>query len=207
MKLFAPTYPRTRLRDVLALGVLAGLLLVCGAAARDAATRPVRFVDRLDHEQLVEWLSTRDLQVEFTSTRLRLARRLAEDLRQGYDWQDDIARLDEQRRQRWLENSKELVRVWLLERADRYAALAMSDRTDFVDEQLDDLLYWPIWQRRGHHDLHGLLPRNPALAVQQFHSWMGELPGSESQRIEQFTNALYLRWLQRGFHQIIPGGA
>jgi hypothetical protein len=206
VKLFAITYPRTRLRDLLALGVLAGLVAACGAAVRDAATRPVRFVDQLDHGQLVDCLSTRDLKVEFFATRLRLARRLAEDLRQGYDWQQDIARFDERRLQRWVENLKELVRVWLLERADRYTALAGSDRTEFVDEQLDDLLYWPIWQRRGNHDLAGLLPRNPTLAAQQIDSWMGDLQDNERQRIEQFTSALRLRSLQRGI-QLLPGGA
>lgn len=193
-------------RDALALAALVGSLAVCGTAVRDAATRPVRFVDRLDHAQLVDWLATRDLHGEFTATKLRLARRLAEDLRQGYDWRNDVAEFDERRRERWGENLTELVRVWLLERADRYAALAEPDRTAFVDEQLDDLLYWPVWQRVGNRDLPGLLPRNPALAVQQVDAWTGGLQDNERQRIQHFTEALYLRWLQRGF-QFFPGGA
>jgi hypothetical protein len=207
VKLFSIEFPRrTNWRDWLAFVVLAGLVAVCGLTVHDAATRPVRFIDRLDHRQLVEWLSTRDLRGEFMTIKLRLARRLAEDLRQGYDWRHDLSVFDEARRRWWGENLKELVRVWLLERADRYTALAEPDRTEFVDEQLDDLLYWPVWQRHGNQDLAGLLPRNPALAVQQIDTWTSELQDNERQRIQQFTGALYLRWLQRGF-QFSPGGA
>ncbi|HVX15867.1 MAG TPA: hypothetical protein VHC22_32085 [Pirellulales bacterium] len=193
-------------RDWLAFVALAGLSALCGLAVHDAATRPVRFVDRLDHAQLVDWLSTRDVRPEFTSTKLRLARRLAEDLRQGYGWWHDVAALDRTRRVRWDDNLRELVRVWLLERADRYVSLAEPDRTAYVDEQLDDLLYWPVWQNRDTDALAGLLPRNPTLAMQQVDGWMGELRDNERQRIQQFTGALYLRWVQRGF-QFLPAGA
>ncbi len=194
------------LRDWLAFFALIGLSALCGVAVYDAATRPVRLVDRLDHGQLVEWLSTRDVRPEFTSTKLRLARRLAEELRQGYPWWHDVAKLDQRRRERWGDNVRQLLRVWLLERADRYAALTEPDRTEYVDEQLDDLLYWPVWQHRGNDALVGLLPRNPTLAMQQVDAWTGELKDNERQRIQQFTGALYMRWLQRGF-QLLPAGA
>ncbi|HET6883166.1 MAG TPA: hypothetical protein VFI31_23555 [Pirellulales bacterium] len=195
----------SRGRDWLSWAVLAGLLAICGTAMRDVAMRPVRTVDRLGHADLLDWLSGRDLRGEFTTTKLRLARRLAEDLRQGYDWQQDLAALDRPRRELCAANARELVRVWLLERAERYAALTEPDRTAFVDEQLDDVLYWPVWQRRGSRDLAGLMPRNPALAVEQLDAWTGELQEHDRQRIHQFTGALYLRWLQRGI-QFLPSG-
>lgn len=196
----------SRWREWLSVLALVGLLAVSGAAVYDAARRPVRFVDRLDHAQLVEWLSMGDLRHEFTTTRLRLARRLAEELRQGYDWQRDLMALDQRRRERCSENLRELVRVWLLERADRYAALSEPERTAFVDEQLDDLLYWPVWQRHGARELAGLMPHNAALAVQHVDAWTGELEHHQRERIQQFTGALYFRWLQRGY-QFLPGGA
>lgn len=195
-----------RWRDGFSLLVLAGCLAVCAVAFRDAATRPLRFVDQLDHCQLLEWISTRDVRGEFTANKLRLARRVAEDLRQGYDWQAELAALDERHRQRCGENLRELARIWLLERADRYASLAEPDRTAFVDEQLDDLLYWPIWRRRGGPDLAGLMPRNPTLAVQQIDTWTGDLDAHQRQRIQQFAGALYFRWLHRGY-QFLPSGA
>jgi hypothetical protein len=193
------------IRDWLSLAILAGLTGVCGVSLRDAATRPVRLVDQLDHEQLFEWLSGRDLTVEFTHTKLRLARRLAEDFRQGYDWQHDLSRLDGQRRDRLIQNFRELACAWLLDRADRYVSLGEPDRTAFIDQQLDDLLYWPVWQRQRTRHLAGMLPANPALAVQQIDVWTGGVQAAERQRIQQFTNALYVRWLQRGL-QFLPGG-
>ena len=193
-------------RDWLSLAVLGGLMFVCVVSFRDAATRPVRLVDRLDHEQLFEWLSHRDLRGEFTHTKLRLARRLAEDLRQGYDWQHDLAGLGQQGRDRLIHNLRELACTWLLDRADRYASLGEPDRTAFIDEQLDDLLYWPVWQRRSTRDLVGLLPSDPALAVQQqIDVWTDGVQAAQRQRIQQFTGALYMRWLQRGL-QFLPGG-
>ncbi|HWB08128.1 MAG TPA: hypothetical protein VG826_02700 [Pirellulales bacterium] len=192
-------------RDWLSLAVLAGLTAVCLGSLRDAATRPVRPVDQLDHEQLFEWLSRRDLSGEFTHTKLRLARRLAEDFRQGADWQHDLAGLDQQGRDRLLQNFRELACAWLLERADRYASLGEPDRTAFIDQQLDDLLYWPVWQRSSTRDLAGLLPGNPALPFQQIDHWTDGVQAAQRQRIQQFTGALYLRWLQRGF-QFLPGG-
>lgn len=195
-----------RWRDSVSVLVLIGCLLVCAIAARDVVLRPVQFVGELDHAQLIEWLSMSDVRGEFTSTKLRLARRVAEDLRQGYDWQSDLAAIGPRRRQRCVENLRELVRIWLSERADRYANLTEPDRTAFVDEQLDDLLYWPVWRRRTDHHLAGLMPSNPTLAVQQIDAWTGDLDARQRQRIQQFTGALYFRWLQRGY-QFLPRGA
>ncbi|HVA51033.1 MAG TPA: hypothetical protein VNH11_32130 [Pirellulales bacterium] len=182
-------------RNWLAFAALLALVSACALAVGDAATRPARLVDRLDHEALFHWLSTRDLGRELRTTKLRLARRLAEDFRQGYDWQYELAELDSAHRDRAIANLRELVPVWLLDRADRYTALTEPERTAFVDEQLDDLLYWPVWQRRAAGQLAELLPRNPALAVQQIDAWTDGLETGQRQRIQQFTGALYLRWL------------
>lgn len=195
-----------RWRDSVSMLVLVGCLAICALAVRDVALRPVQFVGELNHTELLDWLSTSDVRREFISTKLRLARRVAEDLRQGYDWQADLAALTEQRREQCVENLRELVRIWLLERADRYANLLEPDRTAFVDEQLDDLLYWPVWRRRRDHDLAGLMPHSPMLAVKQIDTWTGDLDSHERQRIQQFAGALYFRWLQRGY-QFFPGGA
>jgi hypothetical protein len=195
----------TTLKDRLALAVLVALLAFCAACLRDMATRPVRLVDDLSHEELFDWLCTRDLATEFSATRLRLARRLAEDFRQGYDWQRELIRLDARRRDRCAANVRELVGVWLLDRADRYSALTEPDRTAFIDEQLDDLLYWPVWQQLPAQDLAGFNIQNAAVAVRQIDAITAGLDVSRRQRIQQFTGAAYLRWLQRGF-QFIPGG-
>jgi hypothetical protein len=193
------------LRNWLSLGVLAALVAVCGTALRDAASRPVRPVDQFNHQQLLDWLSKFDVTNEFSHTKLRLARRLAEDLRQGYDWQQDLAGLDDRQRDRFAGNFRELAGIWLLDRADRYASLSDPDRTAFIDEQLDDLIYWPVWQQQRTRELVGLLPRNPALAVQQIDLWTDGVEAAQRQRIQQFTGALYMRWQQRGF-QFLPGG-
>lgn len=196
----------SRWRDPVSVLILAGCLAVCAAAVRDVALRPAQLVGELDHARLLERLSTSDVRGEFTSTKLRLARRVAEDLRQGYDWQIDLTALNAPRRERCVENLRELVRIWLLERADRYANLAEPDRTAFVDEQLDDVLYWPVWRRHRNYDLAGLMPRTPMLAVQHIDTWTGDLDVHQRQRIQQFAGALYFRWLQRGY-PFLPGGA
>lgn len=192
-------------RNWLALGALMGLTSACALAAYDVAHRPVRLVDQLDHETLFNWLCTRDVAWEFSSVKLRLARRLAEDFRQGYDWQQELFPLDRSIRQLAVHNLRELVPIWLLDRADRYTALTEPDRTAFVDEQLDDLIYWPLWQRRPGAELAELLPQNPVLAVQQVDAWTDRLDAPQRQRVQQFTGALYMRWLQRGY--LLPGGA
>lgn len=192
-------------RNWLALAALVILASACALATYDVATRPVRLVDRLDHEALFSWLCTRDLAGERGSVKLRLARRLAEDFRQGYYWQRELAGLDRTGRGRAIANLRVLVPIWLLDRADRYAVLSEPDRTAFVDEQLDDLLYWPLWQRRPADELAGLLPTNPALAIQQIDGWTAGLATAQRQRIQQFTGALYLRWLERGYFYLLGG--
>lgn len=195
-----------RWRDAVSVVVCLGCVALCATAARDLALRPTQFAVELNHAQLLQWLCERDVHGQFTSAKLRLARRVAEDLRQGYDWQRDLAELDEQLRRRCLENLRELARIWILERADRYASLSEPDRTAFVDEQLDDVLYWPVWRRHADARLAAFMPRTPTLAVQQIDSWTGALDAHQRQRIQQFAGALYFRWLQRGY-QFLPGGA
>lgn len=193
------------IRNWLSAGVLAALVAACSAAVYDSATRPVRLVDQLDHEQLLTWLAMGDLSSEYVHIKVRLARRLAEDFRQGYDWDQDLADLDTDRRGRFAANFRELVGVWLLDRADRYVSLADQDRTAFIDEQLDDVLYWPIWQQRRTRNLERLLPQNPAVAVHQIDGWIDGFEPPQRHRIQQFKEALYFRWLQRGL-PFRPGG-
>ena len=187
------------IRNLLSFGALVGLSAISLTAIAQAWLAPARPGRDLGRGQLIEWLVSRDLGEELTATRLRLARRLAEDLRQGNDWHEAIAPLDDAARGRLRDNVRELARVWLVDRAEAYFNLPEPYRADFLDEQLDDVMAWPMFHERRPVGLLADLPREASSAVRELEAWASALSPAESQQVRQFLGALYVRWLRRGF--------
>lgn len=188
-----------KLRDLLSFVVLLALTGVCAASfyqafvARAAATR------HLDRQQLTAFLLERDASQEPRATRLRLARRLVEDLREGHDWRAEAQELSPAVRDRLLQNLRELAGVWLVSQANLYARLPDSDRGEFLDDRLNDLTSWPVFAGGiASGDVVGLAA-NAGVAVRELENWSSRLPPEENQRVRQLLSALYVHWLQQGF--------
>lgn len=193
-----------KLRDLVSLIVLLALTGVCAASFYQAFASHAARADQLDREQLTAWLLERDVSQELRPTRLRLARRLIEDLRAGHDWQVEIQAAPPAERDRLMNNLRELAGTWLTSQADRYARLPEDDRPDFLDDQLRDLTSWPVFAK-GRASARGLgLAANAGAAVHEFEAWASGLPPEQSQRVRQLLSALYVRWLQQGFQQFLP---
>lgn len=188
-----------KLRDLLSFVVLLALTGVCAASfyqafiARAAATR------QLDRQQLTAWLLERDASQEPRAARLRLARRLVEDLREGHDWQAEAQELPPAERDRLLENLRELAGVWLVSQANLYGRLPDSDRGEFLDGRLNDLTSWPVFAGGGASGGVVGLAANAGVAVRELENWSSRLPPEENQRVRQLLSALYVHWLQQGF--------
>lgn len=195
-----------KLRDLLSFGMLLALTGACGASIYQAFASRAATARQLDRQQLTAWLLARDVSRELRATRLRLARRLIEDLREGHDWQSEWAAAPPADRDRLLKNVRELAGVWIVIQADRFARLPEADRADFLDHQLSDLMSWPIFAK-GPASSDGLgLAANTGIAVREFETWSSNLPPEENQRVRQLLSALYVRWLQQGFQRFLPDG-
>jgi hypothetical protein len=194
------------LRDLSSGCALAALSAISMTAIAQAWLAPSRLAHALDRDELMERLAGREVRQELTATRLRLARMLAEDLRQGNDWRTVIDRLDDAGRGRLRDNVRELARAWLVDRANVCFSLPEQQRADFLDEQLDDVTTWRAFREREPVGPLANLPRDANGAVRELESWTNELPPAESQRVRQFLGALYVRWLRRGFQRFAPGG-
>lgn len=192
------------LRNLLSLVALVALSAISLTAIAQAWLSPARPGREFDRDKLIEWLVSRDVGQESTPARLRLARRLAEDLRQGNDWSEAIARLDDAGRGRVRDNVRTLASAWLVDRADTYFSLPERQRADVLDELLDDVTGWPIFHQRQPVGLLGDLPRDANSAVRELEAWANALGPAESQRVRQFLGALYVRWLRRGFQPFGP---
>lgn len=191
-------------RNLLSLVALVALSAISLTAIAQAWLSPSRPGREFNRDQLIGWLVSRDVGQESTPARLRLARRLAEDLRQGNDWSEAIARLDDAGRGRVRDNVRTLASAWLVDRADTYFSLPERQRADVLDELLDDVTGWPIFHRRQPVGLLGDLPRDANSAVRELEAWANALGPAESQRVRQFLGALYVRWLRRGFQPFGP---
>ena len=158
---------------------------------------------KLDRGQLTDWLLSRDVTKELRAIRLRLARRLIEDLREGHDWPSEVRGLPPEERDRLRKNLRDLAGVWLVSQSDQYARLPEADRGAFLDDQLKDLTSLPVFA--GGDGLS--LAANAGAAVHEFEDWARDLPPDEDQRLRQLLSALSVRWLQQGFQRFLPGGA
>lgn len=193
-----------KLRNLLSLVVLLGLTGVCVASIYQAFASRAATARQLDRQQLTAWLLGRDISRELRATRLRLARRLIEDLREGHDWQSEWAAAAPDHRDRLRKNLRELAGVWIVIQADRFARLPEADRPGFLDDQLSDLMSWPVFANDSVSGERLGLASNTGTAVREFEAWSSGLPPDENQRVRQLLSALYVRWLQQGFQRFLP---
>lgn len=190
-----------KLRDVLSFIVLLALTGICAASFYQAWVSRTASAEKLDRAQLTAWLLSRDVTKELRAVRLRLARRLIEDLREGHDWSSEAQGLPPDERDRLRKNLRDLAGVWLVSQADQYARLPEADRGAFLDDRLKDLTSMPVFA--GGEGLN--LAANAGAAVHEFEDWARDLPPDEDQRLRQLLSALYVRWLQQGFQRFLPG--
>ncbi len=192
---------RRDLLSALALAVLSGISLAAAAQVVWLGTASRREFGR---EELIAWLAQRDLSAVPRADKLRLARQFEQDFAAGHDWQEELDEWNESQREQLAENYAELSQTWFLDKVDRYFELQEPERTEYVDSQIDDIARWPILERgkfaAGNLSWNGDLGRR----LPQLQNRFTHLKPAQQQRVQQFAGAVYLRWLARGFQQLIP---
>lgn len=187
-------------RDLLSVLALAALSAVSLAAATQAYFFGWSTGHALERAELFDWLTTRELGSLPRSMKLRLARQFEQDFAAGEDWRQEVDQLDAAQRARLVENYGVLGEAWLLDKVDRYYELREPQRTEYVDSQIDSISRWPMLNPSDHLPFGGDPSRNLAQLQSRFH----RLKPGEQRRVQQFMGAVYMRWLARGFRQLIP---
>jgi hypothetical protein len=183
--------------SALALVILSAISLAAAAQALLFGWSSQRSLSR---DELLASLTTQQVAALPRASKLKLARQLEQDFVSGGDWKPDLERLQPAERERLLENYAELSLAWLLDKVDRYFELREPQRTQYIDSQIDGISRWPMLNQGEPAALGGDPSRN--LAILQ--SRLPQLEPDQQRRIQQFVGAFYMRWLARGFRQLIP---
>jgi len=194
---------RRELLSALALVVLSAVSLAAAAQAVVSGWSARREMDRAE---LVAWLTERDVSSLPRAIRLKLARRFEQDFAGGHDWKQELSELDEPRRRRMTENYFELSQTWFLEKVDRYYELQEPQRTDYVDSQIDGISRWPVLEKDGLQSGSLLWNADPGRYLPRLEAKFKHLKPEQQQRVQQFVGAVYMRWLAKGFRQLLPIG-
>jgi len=187
-------------RDFVSAVALAILSAISLAAAAQAYFFGLSAEAMLSRPELIAWLTTRSIASLPRARKLKLARQFEQDFASGGDWKQDLERLPPALRDRLLENYLELSQAWMLDKVDRYYELREPERTEYIDSQIDGISRWPMLNQSEHPLLGGDPSRNLALLQGRFN----QLKPEQQRRVQQFMGALYMRWLARGFRQLIP---
>lgn len=188
--------------SALALATLGGISL---AAAAQAIWIECSSRQDIDRAELVEWLTERDLASAPRAVKLKLARHFERDFAAGNDWKQELSQLDEERLARLSENYTELSQGWFLDKVNRYFDLQEPERTEYVDSQIDNISHWPLLEQGEFQS--GKLPWSSVdfnRHLPKLQTRFTRLKPEEQQRVQQFLGAVYLRWLARGFRQLVP---
>jgi hypothetical protein len=167
-------FSRRNFVSAVALAILSAISL---AAATQAYFFRLSAEATLSHAELIAWLTT-----------------------SGGDWKQDLERLPPAARDRLMENYLELSQAWMLDKVDRYYELREPERTEYLDSQIDGISRWPMLNQNEQPLLGGDPSRNLAMLQGRF----SQLKPEQQRRVQQFMGALYMRWLARGFRQLIP---
>ena len=185
--------------SALALIVLSGISLAAAAQAYFFGWAADRAIDR---GELLGRLSSPQFASLPRSAKLRLARRFEQEMAAGGDWRNALGELDPAKRAQFQQNLAELSQVWLIDKVDRYYELREPERTAFIDNQIDSLARWPLVDAGDDFNAGG----DPSRILAQLQGRYGQLKPDEQRRIQQFIGAVYMRWLARGFRQLLPLG-
>jgi len=187
-------------RDFVSAVALAILSAISLAAATQAYFFRLSAEATLSHAELIAWLTTRPIASLPRARKLKLARQFEQDFASGGDWKQDLERLPPAARDRLMENYLELSQAWMLDKVDRYYELREPERTEYLDSQIDGISRWPMLNQNEQPLLGGDPSRNLAMLQGRF----SQLKPEQQRRVQQFMGALYMRWLARGFRQLIP---
>lgn len=187
-------------RDFVSAAALAILSAISLAAAAQAYIFGFSAEHALSRAELIAWLTTRQFASLPRAIKLKLARQFEQDFVAGGDWKQEMEELQPAERERLLDNYAELSQAWMLDKVDRYYELREPQRTDYIDGQIDSISRWPMLNQSEHPMLGGDPSRNLAMLQGRF----SQLKPDQQRRVQQFMGALYMRWLARGFRQLIP---
>lgn len=187
-------------RDLLSVLALAALSAVSLAAAAQAYFFGWSTGQVLERAELFKWLTTRELGSLPRAMKLRLARQFEQDFVADGEWRQELDQLDAAQRARFVENYGELGEAWLLDKVDRYYELREPQRTEYVDSQIDSISRWPLLEPSDRLPFGG----DPSRNLAQLQSRFQRLNPDVQRRVQQFMGAVYMRWLARGFRQLIP---
>lgn len=195
-------YSRRDIVSALALAILSSISL---AAATQAYLFGWSTGHALDRAELFDWLTNRELGSLPRAMKLRLARQFEQDFVSGGDWRQEVDQLDPAQHARFLKNYGELSQTWLLDKVDRYYELREPQRTEYIDSQIDSISRWPMLNQKGNPLFDSqLFGGDPSRNLAQLQRRFQQLKPAEQRRVQQFMGAVYMRWLARGFRQLIP---
>lgn len=205
-----------KLRDLLTLLILCSLVGLSVAATVQAIRTglPTPAEDR--HEELRRSLTAgrvNELPLEYQRV---LLRQLEGELRNGVDWQQELAATPPRKRQLTTDNLADLASLWLDERMDEYFSIPdQLDRDEYLDQEIERILRWKTVQSMRHSASNGVDAKERELAMGIAQRVMSGAfqsratspsPTARIFRGTLFWNAVQERWKEIAVRNAFPTG-
>jgi hypothetical protein len=183
-------------------GLVKGLILVALLAAGAVwylTNARLPDPEHCDRAQLLLWLVGRDLEQEPFELRVRLLRRLEQDMPQDLNPERARRWLTEARRAQLERNIAALVEPWFFDKMERYFALPRRERTAYVDQVIDRLAALRGLKAAAEPQERGVRqPRVVQVFMTQVAEWQKRADPKQRAEIREFLFALQTRWVARG---------
>lgn len=210
-----------KLRDLLTMLMLCSLVGLSAAATVQAIRTglPAPVEDR--HEELRRSLAAgrvNELPIEYQRV---LLRQMENELREGVDWQRELAATPRRQRNLVADNLADLGSLWLNEKMEEYFSLPNEyEQEKYLDQEIERVLRWQTTQSLRQSAAPGADPRQRELGmriVQRMFTGRFQRPGgpalgmrqlnlSNFTREAQFFSAVQERWKELGVRSAFPTG-
>lgn len=192
-------------RRFLTIPILIGLVAVSVASTVQVLRQGLPDPEVAEQGDLIEWLSSREMMAEPREKKLRLARRMELDFQRGIDWQTDLARLDDDQWQQFRDNFNELMQIWFLDKVETYFAMPESQRDEYLDQEIVNLMSWRVIQDRASTASgNGRQMMQLDELVDQIQQWLEWASPRERGRMMTFLQAVQDRLFTRAFERMRP---
>ncbi len=188
----------TQIRSILTAACFTVLSVIAIASAVGAISLGLPETLATNASVLIAALTEEDVSREPRPAKLKLGQRVQRELHENVDWAGELGELNEQQRERLVDNIAELAKESIDLRVEEYSRLPERGRNRFLDRQIEEIRRWAMIVDRAARTEGEPLVGIAAMGelINRMSKWYSDITPEKRAQLEKFQQALQARVME-----------